>query len=803
MSVRDIYTNLEESEFTVENKSFDHLTNMFSFAGDGIKYNAAFSSHLESFDEVYNKYIERLSYYVERYAFSPISESEMFHFFDLPTDQSDALLQKYNNYALYIIELKDEELKEDLLKISSDHYKSLLNEEGHLFLSFQNSSNYLNPIYNYLSKIFQPQWMSYDLDLSLRNSNYVFDLLNMGIFTSEDSDVEYSSIFAPFSYASLVQSIENYYYFLVNTERDAIFELRKQLLFRKIKRNLIRHYKNGFGVETKRLQYDKAKSCLQSLPYSRITSIEDIKPIRILEKILYHIQKRVFSYEIERNRDEQNNEISIKIGIIGNYPYNETRINPKVQDLLSSISIWFKNNYSGYKLKLVLEFLKQNNEKKCAEKIIIPHFIINDIEEVQFDIYYRQASLSDFQNNAYTLHDSMSNYEVLFIWDCPWLSEEKFDVVNKESLESFSSKVVSTSYTDDFEYNKLFKNMGKDGIFNQIDNQLNRITSSNTIKAGTVTRIPRDYILDYIRKSIANFKQNGEKRTVYLYYSTKNGFDYSKYKNYIFSRDELYGGKQISILKFTSDTTEQLSIKKQIHFEFDFWSIIKYTEISYAFSIMKNLIDHFVENSSGSTDYIGIMKNTIIILETKMNPDSYGIEVLFNVVINDKIKHIIKKGWKKEIIVFLSCLFNNAIFSDKDVFGNSCIKRAFEIILYSHTISLDDIYFYEKYRFLNRKGKLGDVFELGYDDSLVISGIYHKFRDTFSDKKLYSKIIQRSLWSNSLDFDIITMLKYAKDDSIGEYDFETIMKKIIKLIKLYGPITVEQKSNIILMLGEN
>ena len=772
--------DVSRSEFHLyaRERVVDELVNMLVTSARHIEYCCEEKSHYDLLKQTdYIKYVRNISEYVSFHNTSKNDDKDNAkHLFAIPVSELNfGLGHLFYNHIVPFYDFSG----------SNILVSKYLDEHNSFNFNFTSSSKYIEEFFRVLQVIFDPRIMNHNSDFSMRRSYIIYNLLQLGIYEEEVTHT--SSIFAPFTFASLVQSIENYYYFRKYTERDALFNLREQLFFRKVKRNLIRHYKYSNTNETRRLKYDKEKSQLISLPYSKITSIEDIKPIRILEKITYHIQQRA----------ETTNEsiVSIKVGVIGNYSDYENHYY-KIYDLIRSVCVWFSENYHNYNLKMEMLFLKQANDELTEKKFDI------DVNNCEVTLILREDNFDklDFQNNAFTLNNYIEKSDVLFLWDCPWLSEEQFDVEDRGSLESFSKMVSKTSYIEDFEKNYLYKCMDKKGIISKIDNQINRITSSNTVKEGTVTRIPIDYILDFMRECIRYKKELNEDKTIYVYFSTKNGINYSKYSRYIFLREELYGGKKMTILKFTTNSATKLSIRKKIHFEFDLWSIIKYTEISFALENLQHSVFKCIQNYEEPIDYIRVFKNTHIIFEPDMTNNSYNINVRYKIVCDDYLKQKLTKDWDVIINDFISCLLNKAVFSDSDVFGNKCIQNAFKVILYSHSDCLDNLYFYEKYKDCCNRKRLNCIFKPLYDENLTCSE-QAKLFDTFSDKKLYAEIIEKSLWSDNFTFSMYSNLEYAKADAEGNYSFGEIANMLLFLSDKYGSITEKQNDNIKKMLG--
>lgn len=778
--------NIYSSEFDLykESERSDSLIEMLYSSAKHIKFSNDFKPHFALIEEEdYKKYVKNISKFVYAQLCNEMEKNNYLYAIPIGT------LNFGQGHLLYNHCLPKYNFVDNNILV--DRY---LDKDKCFNFDFSYSSRYLEDLFSVLKTIFDPRIMNYNSDFSIRKSYIIFNLLQLGIFKA--GDVHFSSIFAPFTLASLTQSIENYYYFKRNTERDAIYELREQLFFRKVKRNLIRHYKYSANNETRRLKYYKDKSQLISLPYSKITSIEDVKPIRILEKITYHIQ--------EKAKKEHLKKICIKVGVIGNFD-SEDELSYKLCDLVRSICIWFNKNYGDRFLYLEMNYLKHSDkEDKAKETIIEFDDQLIDLKNNHVRLCLREDDFQklDFQNNAFTLDNYILNNDVLFLWDCPWLSEEQFDIEDKESLETFSKRVSSTSYIKDFEDNQLYRSMEKSGLFNKIDNQLNRITSSNTTKAGTVTRIPRDYILDFLKECIEFEKEQRKEKTVYIYFSMKNGINYSKYSRYIFLRNELYGGKKISILKFTTNSDTKLSLCGKMHFEFDLWSVIKYTEISYALEKMQYEIDECKINFEEKVDYIQILKDTHIILEPDMCADNYYVVVRYNLFAEDTVKQKLSNEWLEKVRIFIDCLFNKAVFSDEDIFGNQCIKMAFQVILYSHSNCLDNLYFYEKYKKCCEEKNLNYIFITKYDPILKMDEGISALYDTFSDKSLYSDIIEKSFWSDNFTFAMYSKLDYARMDAGGNYSFGEIADKLLTLSCIYGDITENQDNNIKNMLKD-
>ena len=159
------------------------------------------------------------------------------------------------------------------------------------------------------------------------------------------------------------------------------------------------HYTN-IGENLCRVAYSRRKQRIFSSPLARYSSVHDVKPIRLMEKITSHLRKYLQQIDFSNLQTTEIVNIPLKVSISGyarsrraSDPYNmldSRQANEEIEDLISQVFSWFEDeltcvkDYSNFmtkpdgqtieprvRLKLTLTWWRSVTDKKleaCVAK---------------------------------------------------------------------------------------------------------------------------------------------------------------------------------------------------------------------------------------------------------------------------------------------------------------------------------------------------------------------------------------------------------------------------------------------------
>lgn len=673
------------------------------------------------------------------------------------------------------------------------------------------ADDYLEAFYNLSTQgIFNPQ-NAVLTNCFFRKSNFLQDLIILFGEPIENNNNDsihtmqrhYSySLFDPFAYDSLQRILYNIVVFheeLCNENSiNDITNLKKELLLRRAERAFNRFF--FYSGKTFRTALNRHDSLLYASPYEDLSSIEEIKPIRLFEKIVTYIQKNI----------KTTANFGIKICIIGHTELSSDNKERELSDLLLSILNWFDRNkhikqyFPNNKLNLCITNYININDCPISnfssdKRIDLKYFLNGNVGEcVIKKIDYK----TEFCFNTNTLKTLIENNNIVFILDCPWLTTENYEIKKYSSLEYFCNTLsqrdrrdISLNKKNNIQYymkTSDYLESTKSTTFKDLDSQFNRLMASKTTNAGEIIRVFNDNLIRKIENIVKKYDVNIEKKEVYIFSSETDGVNYSYTSTHPFTRQEKYEGKNITIIKFCNYQTEPLCLtkKQKVSFKIRLWSILKYLSVSFAHMQFKETIKNCFEDCVLSdNNYFDLYRSVIISIDVVDITSKIEMSLFFYDYINDLLKMVTKDNLKAKQIKYnlYNCIrsFVNElikiVFSDKTNLFESSIRQGFLMNVYSAISSVEDMIYWHMFRMANINHSL-NKFQISYIDE------YDELRqyctdegyitDFFMDKKIYDTVLLSLEYSNDISIGIRSMLSDVKDMYTESNVYKSILYNI-------------------------
>lgn len=705
-------------------------------------------------------------------------------------------------------ETKTEEIYSAFEEARRQLYKQVMSKDWDFKTFYSASCGFMQAYYVILQEvIFSPA--NYHLnDLAFRRSGYLQSLVQFSTHRLTDSNkyedeegrrkkIYRFSYLDPFAMDVFLRSIEGAKLLDKSLpapeKRSLLDKLRIDLFLTSVQSAFSRY--TYLDNQTYRVQLNRHTSQLLAIPYDQISSVEEIKPIRLFEKITGYIRKQAFLAA-----SSESEILRVKVCILGHTECTGTEDEACMEDLVGLILKWYCRLETGQR-KPTLDFTLNNYINKqdysavrSRENPVVgePKNNTGSSDRARYRIEAVDYS-SQFSFTTATLREHIIKHDLIFILDCPWMTAENYEMKLDGSLRAFTKVLSDIPYSPDIKKSQFFSQFQyffKSAVMRRIDGQMGRILGSDTGTAGQVIRILKEPVLNkiglYLKKKAL---ENGNHETiVYLFTSEKDGVDLASIASDPLTRTEKYDGKTFTIVKYSSQETAPLELEEQegsACFRIHLWSIIKYISVSFAYLDLKESLLELLCSDPGllrkEVDVLGIFQSIYVLCEL----DNRLRTVTCQLRLSEEFEACLPKqkaprfeeikrevlAWARTLIEPLYCkvVFSNAD-ERKPSYGDDAIRTAFRMNLYSSAKDVQTMLFWHRYRMLERDGLCGMircVFPHEINTKLQKRwGTDYAKREFFSDKKLYDSVLYSLERSSS--FSIAMDRMFVKADQLFE-----------------------------------
>lgn len=717
-------------------------------------------------------------------------------------------------------------------------YESLNYESWNTETVWSCFNQYIQSYFAIMQKVvFSPN--NYHLNnLAFRRSKYLQELVQFSIVGNK-SNFEKSkdkcrfSYLDPFAMDVFLRSIEGARLLdealPTPKKRRLVDKLRIDLYLTSVQSAFSRYaFLNG---QTYRVQLNRHTSELLAIPYNQISSVEEIKPIRLFEKIASYIRKQA-----DKTRAPDVDNINVSACVLG---HSECSGNGQVgkeagvEDLVFLVLRWYRQlHLPGGKPRLNFILTNYVNERDCTgmrfreaveesrdkQDRHTRHHNRWEIEGHRAEYSIIASDFSKYLFTAKYLKTHIDDNDLIFILDCPWMTAENYELKRDGSLKSFcqvlsdyqySTKVNRSQFLSQFQY------FYKSSMMRRVDGQLGRIMGSDTGTAGQVVRVLKEPVLKKIGSFLKQKKEHdpsSRETIVYLFTSEKDGIDLASVASDPLTRTEKYDGKTFTIVKYSNHETVPLRTEAQegVCFRISLWSIIKYISAPFAYlDLRASLLDRLCFKSADfreMVDVLGIYRSIFV----RCDLDNSLQNVTCSIRASDGLRACLPVredqefeemkwailAWARTLIepLYREVVFANAE-NRKATYGDDAIRTAFLMNLYSSANDVQTMLFWHQYRMLEKSGHCGLI---KCDFLRTVATKLDKLRDLefthgdfFSDKKLYDSVLY-SL-ERSASFSIAMERMFAKADRLfsstpEDMHFHTatrVLRNIIHVCELH------------------
>lgn len=755
----------------------------FDLAGEVYKEDIVAKERSVRFDLVYTLFNTKIIEYCKK------------EFFDYSKTHENNTW-KINENLFDNLFLSKEELQwgNHLLRKFNETYKRLSlakMDSNQPYFRYEDAIIYLNSYIDLCKFIFKPNCLNEE---EIRTQGIIEKMLNVDYLEKDGC----FGLYSPFVVFSILR-ILNYIVTLPEhiDQAELSFECaetlnrRKHIVATYAMRSFSRFttfYGNSCVVE-----YSRRNDKIICKEVDKVSSIDNVKPIRLFEKVSSYIYNYFKEHPFKTN-------CNFKISVYGfcSYMINE-EFNPiEVDDLVYEIFSWFEDKRKSDSVlknknieNLELNYYLIGDENQRSSRKCIYEYTEDSEDNINYvrKCIFSVSSCNAKEYNTKHIANTLKESQLVFILDCPWMATEDFTVANEGDLQSYSQWIDRVSYVWDLEPkqhllscdNPLFDRVN---LFASINDQFNRLAVSSVAKYGKIVRVMKDYMLNWIQRQIQEYRSLGEYKTVYIYNSSLRGMSYSNYANYPIIREESYSNKRFSIMRFSTRECNCVPLKNtqtQNRIYISLWNLVKYVDISFVFVGLKTFFEKYLNSALNvfeseeqrrlaiRRDIVSIMRNIVFVVEYVQG----GKTVINNVKISIKLSEPVRKDFlncddpifkknEKKLLDFFKNIITGVVFKDSDGLGDNCIREAFERCLYNQAKTVNDIFFLHIYSKRKLEGTLSDM-EIDFitndieKPDFTVDNLVPNF-DSFSDKRAYQKLFDLFDIPSCNDFSIISIL---------------------------------------------
>lgn len=616
-------------------------------------------------------------------------------------------------------------------------------------------------------------------------------------------------------------------------------DLRLALFIRRAEKEFKRYM--FLNHQTYKAHLNRLLNSIVAVPYLQASSLETVKPIRLFEKIQQYVIKRIED-NVQANATEKS--IKIQICIIG---YSEPSLvksernegiryeERELFDLAYAVANWLEEE---------LELSKNSCLKKVSLDVSIENlynmfdaprvFIQNDQIDRKVEIsvgngHHKVTAMATaisydrFNFNTTFFTDTIMGYnDLIFLLDCPFLTEEDYDMQRGSSLNEYCESLRRWDHFDISNYPKLDKKQRTP--MQTLNSQYNRIMASPTRNAGNICRVFREYWVTDIKKKLEKYSaDDSPRKVVYIFTSENEGLAYSSLMYHPVSRTEQYEDKTFNIFRLSNKKVTMLPPEpkdepmnedgtrkkdKVMRIRISLWRMLKYASVDYAFNNFRKALEKQLFPPEGKEfadplDIYALYQHIWVELSEKTaysNEHRYQLSVTVKAD-QDAVKRILKRNGVTSddqiknlcdfVNYFVSTIYQTIYFPPhitEGKFGDEILRDAFSMNLYGASDDVWSLWFWHHYRKALSKGTY-TCFDVSYcmNGNFINNSENHdrlmSASDFFKDKKLYDFVFRSLESSSAINPAIKALLNNVPEyyEIFGNHGYEIILGNILKM----------------------
>lgn len=571
------------------------------------------------------------------------------------------------------------------------------------------------------------------------------------------------SLFDPFALDTLQRALRCAV-LLRNELSDPLTPLRQALFLNSVQSAFRRFV--CLDDQLYRVELNRHDSCLLAHPYEKLSSTEETKPVRLFEKTAAYIRSNMVHgaapYELsvciightEKSRSSDRKDpfggderplLDLAAALLNWYDRLSPELDGQEKPPLALRLRNFINRYDAPPSN----WEQERRPFRCEKN---GHFVSCEIVEFDYE--------EQFEFNTLRLRELIKKNQIVFLLDCPWLSMENFTIREQSSLDVFCRNLRSRSRTEpapETDFTDDFQAFFKRSAMRELDAQYDRIMSSPTTKAGSVVRIMKDALIRNIQSIIAEYRDKGKKKELYIFSSEQDGINYSYINTYPLTRQERYDGKRFTVVQFMNRHSPTLPCGDSglVCFRINLWSVLKYICVSYAYDEFTTIMDACLGRPEDPGVYLELYRG--ILVEFRVRPGAYYLidirlrhtdaaeSCLAELIPVPEDRRIARDRLLGRVMELIEPLYRYSVFGKNRRYGDDAIKTAFMMNLYSSAEDVNAMLFLHRYQIaVNTENFSGFRLRFSHrfpNTPLAFKDEEFNNKDFFLDKKLYQSLM--------------------------------------------------------------
>jgi len=341
-----------------------------------------------------------------------------------------------------------------------------------------------------------------------------------------------------------------------------IFVNNAQLRF---KRYII-YKRDNDSLAVELIKIGGSDSPCECVPLSETGGIEDIRPVRLGEKIMMAFKEWRTTLPVsEPSKHTDNNKPRFTVGIIGNIRGNKNRngIETRLKELAETLHKCLEYDFeeekinSEYKIDIEWYLLRQDNSNNSSTNGVIITVPAGKGSKCEINI-----TLNDDRNDSNRffeeingkstkkLKEFINKFSLMFFLDCPNLYyAHEFQTIN--STDYYTNYVSKHGFRDYYEIYRLDRNLYNSGFTFGLMSNISGHSLNNKAEHGKVFHKVNITMIDYMRGYI---KKQQEYKSIYIFLSSDTAMADSDYNKRNIVREERYNGKSFDVVNIHNNS---------------------------------------------------------------------------------------------------------------------------------------------------------------------------------------------------------------------------------------------------------
>lgn len=283
-------------------------------------------------------------------------------------------------------------------------------------------------------------------------------------------------------------------------------------------------------------------------------SILDIRPIRLLEKLLMNYRRWKLWNDKKNLKSTE-----FRVAAIGNIRGDTEGVTMRINELIQTVADCFTDKDEN--VCITIDWYTPLSNTRIEKNYTTANG--NTTVTVQLELH--ELFIKDFfdlaENSGSALAELINSHSLTFFLDCPQLYRQH-EFVKKDTQSYYRNYIGNelTSYTEDFQQYNLENNLFNYGLINSLMTNISGQGCDPTAEYGKLIHRVDTRILQHIENTV--IREKNEFRCVYLMLSSATALSDTDYNKRNIVREEHYNSKGFDIIHLDNETLVRMTPRK-------------------------------------------------------------------------------------------------------------------------------------------------------------------------------------------------------------------------------------------------